>query len=99
MGMEADDEGDSEKHKPDGEEPDVDPQELEILQGIVDKALSQNSPFVSKSGDKQGPAHLDGSASSDLSVKDLDAKGVRNKKKGMTSTKVVPNWASGVRRT
>ena len=97
--MEADNEGDGEKHKPDGEEPDVDPQELEILQGIIDKALSQNSPFVSKSGDKQGSAHLDGSASSDLLVEDLDAKGVRNKKKGMTPTKVVPNRASGVRRT
>ena len=41
-----------------------------------------------KSGNKRGPSHLDsGSASSDLSVEDLDAKGACPKKKGSTPTK------------
>ena len=41
-----------------------------------------------KSGDKRGPSHLySGSALSDSSVEDLDAKGVHPKKKGLTPTK------------
>ena len=41
-----------------------------------------------KSGDKRGPSHFNGgSASSDSSVEDLDAKGARPKKKGSTPTK------------
>ena len=81
MGQEADNEEDGEKD-PTGDEILPDPSELELLQGII-------NPAAHKSGDKRGPSHLDGgSASSDLSVEDLDAKGARPKKIGSTPTKV-----------
>ena len=87
LGQEADDEGDGEKD-PAGDETLPDPSELEILQGIIDPAAHNQLPPAPKSGDKRGPSHLDGGfASSDSSVEDLDAKGVRPKKKGSTPTK------------
>ena len=87
MGQEADDEGDGEKD-PTGDETLPDPSELKLLQEIIDPAAHNQPPPVPKSGDKRGPSHLDsGSASSDLSVEDLDAKGARPKKKGLTSMK------------
>ena len=97
MGQEADDEGDGEKD-PTGEETLPDPSKLELLQGIINPAALNQPPLGPKSGNKRGPSHLDGgSASSDSSVEDLDAKGVRPKKKGSTPTKVPvshPNqWA------
>ena len=97
MGQEADDEGDGEKD-PTGDETLPDPSELELLQGIINPATLNQPPLVPKSGNKRGPSHLDSSsASSDLSVEDLDAKGARPKKKGSTPTKVPvshPNqWA------
>ena len=87
MGQEADDEGDGEKD-PAGDETLPDPSKLELLQEIIDPAAHNQPPPVPKSGDKRGPSHLDGgSASSDSSVEDLDAKGARPKKKGSTPTK------------
>ena len=87
MGQEADDEGDGEKDLT-GDETLPDPSELELLQEIIDPAAHNRPPPVPKSGDKRGPSHLDGgSASSDSSVEDLDAKGARPKKKGSTPTK------------
>ena len=88
MGQEANDEGDGEKD-PTSDETLPDPSELELLQEIIDPATHNQSPPVPKSGDKRGPSHLDGgSASSDLSVEDLDAKGACPKKKGSMPTKV-----------
>ena len=88
MGQEADDEEDGEKD-PTGDETLPDPSELELLQGIINPAAHNQPPPVPKSGDKRGPSHLDGgSASSDSSVEDLDAKGARPKKKGSTPMKV-----------
>ena len=82
MGQEANDEGDGEKDLT-GDETLPDPSELELLQEIIDPAVHNRPPPVPKSGNKRGPSHLDGgSASSDSSVEDLDAKGARPKKKG-----------------
>ena len=87
LGQEADDEGDGEKDPADDETL-PDPSELELLQEIIDPAAHNQPPSAPKSGDKRGPSHLDGSsASSDLSVEDLDTKGVRPKKKGLMPTK------------
>ena len=83
LGQEADDEGHGEKD-PAGDETLPDPSELELLQGIIDPAAHNQLPPAPKSGNKRGPSHLDGgSASSDSSVEDLDAKGVHPKKKGV----------------
>ena len=87
MGQEADDEGDGEKD-PACDETLPDPSKLELLQEIIDPAAHNQLPPAPKSGDKRGPSHLDsGSASSDSSVEDLDAKGARPKKKGLMPTK------------
>ena len=87
MGQEANDEEDGKKD-PTGDETLPDPSELKLLQGIINPAAHNQPPPVPKSGDKRGPSHLDGgSASSDSSVEDLDAKGVRPKKKGSTPMK------------
>ena len=87
MGQEADDEGEGEKD-PTGDETLPDPSELELLQGIINPAAHNQLPPAPKSGDKRGPSHLDGgSASSDSSVEDLDAKGACPKKKGSTPMK------------
>ena len=87
MGQEADDEGDGEKD-PTSDETLPDPSELELLQKIIDPAAHNRPPPAPKSGNKRGPSHLDGgSASSDSSVEDLDAKGACPKKKGSTPTK------------
>ena len=88
MGQEADDEGDGEKD-PAGDKTLPDPSKLELLQEIIDPATHNQSLPAPKSGDKRGPSHLDGgSALSDSSVEDLDAKGAHPKKKGLTPTKV-----------
>ena len=87
MGQEADDEEDGEKD-PTGDETLPDPSELELLQGIINPAAHNQPPPGPKSGDKRGPSHLDsGSASSDSSIEDLDAKGACPKKKGSMPTK------------
>ena len=87
MGQEANNEGDGEKDLT-GDETLPDPSELELLQEIIDPAAHNRLPPAPKSGDKRGPSHLDGgSASSDSSVEDMDAKGARPKKKGSMPTK------------
>ena len=94
MGQEADDEGDGEKD-PAGDETLPNPSELKLLQEIIDPATHNQSLPAPKSGDKRGPSHLNGSsASSDSSVEDLDAKGVRPKKKGSTPTKALGSHPS-----
>ena len=87
IGQEADDEEDGQKD-PTGDETLPDPSKLELLQGIINPAAQNQPPPAPKSGDKSGPSHLDGgSASSDSSVEDLDAKGACPKKKGSTPVK------------
>ena len=88
MGQEADDEEDGEKD-PTGDEILPNHSELKLLQGIINPAAHNQLPPAPKSGDKRGPSHLDGgSASSDSSVEDLDAKGAcRPRKLGLTPTK------------
>ena len=87
FGQEANDKGDGKKD-PAGDETLPDPSELKLLQEIIDPAAHNQPPSAPKSGDKRGPSHLNGgSASSDSSVEDLDAKGACPKKKGSTSTK------------
>ena len=87
MGQESDDEEDGEK-VPTSDKILPDPSELELLQGIINPAAHNQPPPVPKSGNKRGPSHLDGgSASSDSSVEDLDAKGACPKKKGSMPTK------------
>ena len=77
LGQEADDEGDGEKDLA-GDETLPDPSELELLQEIIDPAVHNQPPPAPKAGDKRGPSHLNGgSASSDSSVEDLNAKGAR----------------------
>ena len=94
MGQEADDEGDGEKDLT-GDETLPDPSKLKLLQEIIDPATHNRLPPVPKSGDKRGPSHLDGgSASSDSSVEDLDAKGAHPKKKGSTPTKALVSHPS-----
>ena len=87
LGQEGDDEGNGKKDQA-GDETLPDPSELELLQEIIDPAAHNQPPSAPKSGHKTGPSHLDGgSASSDLSVEDLDAKGACPKKKESTPTK------------
>ena len=87
LGQEADDKGDGEKD-PASDETLPNPSKLELLQDIIDPVAHNLPPFVPKSGDKRGPSNLDsGSALSDSSVEDLDAKGVCPKKKGSMPTK------------
>ena len=96
LGLEADDEGDGKKNQPGGDNSIIDLQEVEILQGIVNPGPGRRPPTMPKSGDKWDSAHLNGSGSSDSSGEDLDAKGVKNKKKGVTPTKAASNlsqWA------
>ena len=94
MGQEADDEGDGKKD-PAGDETLPDPSKLTLLQEIIDPAAHNQPPPAPKSGDKRGPSHLDGgSASSDSSVEDLEAKGARPKKKGSTPTKMLGSHPS-----
>ena len=94
LGQEADNEGDGEKD-PAGDETLPDPSKLELLQGIIDAAAHNQPPPAPKSGDKRGPSHLNGgSASSDSSVEDLDAKGAHPKKKGSMPTKALGSHPS-----
>ena len=87
MGQEADNEGDGEKD-PASDETLPDPSELKLLQEIIDPAAHNQPPPEPKSGDKRGSSYLNGgSASSDSSVEDLDAKGACPKKKGSMPTK------------
>ena len=73
-----------------GDEPTIDPDEVELLKGIIKKIPTSDQPSTApKSGDKRGSTHLDGSSSSsDSSAGDLYAsRSTRSKKKGGTPTK------------
>ena len=82
MGDEADDEEDGEKD-PAADETLPDASEMELLLEIINPTTHGQPSSVPKSGDKRGPSHLDGgSASSDSSVEDLDAKGTAPRRRG-----------------
>ena len=87
LGEEADDEEDGEKETA-ADEILPDALEMELLLEIIDPTMHSQPSTAPKSGKKRGPSHLDrGSASSDSSVEDLDAKSTRTKKKGSMPTK------------
>ena len=85
-GLEANDKGNGEKDPGEGEDPNVDATEIEILQGIINPGAQV--PALPKSGEKQGSGHLETSIGSDLSAEDLDAKDARPKKKVSMPVKV-----------
>ena len=86
-GLEADDEGDGEKDPGEGEDPNVDAAEIEILQGIINLGAHDQAPTLPKSGEKRGSGHLETSIGSNSSTEDLDAKDARPKKKVSTPVK------------
>ena len=51
-GLEANDEGDGEKDPGEGEDPNVDATEIEILQGIINLGTHDQAPALPKSGEK-----------------------------------------------
>ena len=71
----SNDEGHGEKDQP-GDDSVIDFWEVEILKGIINPGADNQPPTAPKSGNKQGPAQLNGSGSSDSSGEDLDAKGI-----------------------
>ena len=87
-GLEANDEGDGEKDPGEGEDPNVDATEIEILQGIINLGAHDQVPALPKSGEKRGSGHLETSIGSDSSAEDLDAKDARPKKKVSTPVKM-----------
>ena len=93
LGIEADDEADGDKEPAEdaGDEPTINPNEVEMLKGII-KAPTGNQPSTApKSGDKWGSTHLDGSSgSSDSSAEDLDtSRSTRSKEKVAMPTKAL----------
>ena len=80
-GLEADDKGDGEKDPGEGEDPNVDATEIEILQGIINLGAHDQAPALPKSGEKRGSGHLETSIGSHSSTEDLDVKDARPKKK------------------
>ena len=73
-GLEADNEGNGEKDPGEGKDPNVDADEIEILQGIINLGTHNQAPTLPKSGEKRGSGHLETSIGSDSSAEDLDAK-------------------------
>ena len=73
-GLEADDEGNGEKDPGEGKDPNIDANEIEILQGIINLGAHNQAPALPKSCEKRGSGHLETSIGSDLSAEDLDAK-------------------------
>ena len=66
LGIEADDKADSNKEVAEdaGDEPTIDPDEVELLKAIIKKIPTSNQPStVPKSGDKWGSTHLDSGSS------------------------------------
>ena len=58
-GLEADDEGDGEKDPGESKDPNVDANEIEILQGIINLGTHNQAPALPKSGEKRGSGHLE----------------------------------------
>ena len=92
LGLEADNEADDDKEPAEdaGDKPTIDPNEIELLKGIIKTHTDDQPSTTPKSGDKWGSTYLDGgSGSSDSSAKDLDvSQGTWSKKKWATPTKV-----------
>ena len=86
-GLEANDKGDGEKDPGEGEDPNIDANEIEILQGIINLGTHNQAPALPKSGEKRGSGHLETSLGSYSSAEDLDAKDARPKKKVSTPVK------------
>ena len=89
-------EADNEENQPSGNDSVIDTEKLEILQGIINPTVGNQPLTTPKLCDKWSSGHLHGFGLSDSSGEDTDAKGVRNKKKGATHIKMVPNpdqWA------
>ena len=80
-GLETNNEGDGEKDPGEGEDPNVDAAEIEMLQGIINLGAHDQAPALPKSVEKQGSGHLETSISSNSSAEDLDAKDAQPKKK------------------
>ena len=80
VGLDGDDKGNGEKDPGEGKDLNIDATEVEILQGIINPATHEQVPSLPKSGEKWGSDHLNGSISSNLSAKDLDAKDTWPKK-------------------
>ena len=93
-GLEADDEGDGEKHPGEGEDPNIDADEIEILQGIINVGAQNQVPALPKSGEKRGSSHLETSIGSYSSPEDLDAKDAQPKKKVSTPVKMTSSNTS-----
>ena len=93
-GLEANDEGDGEKDPGEGKDPNIDADEIEILQGIINVGAHNQVPALPKSGEKQGSGHLETSIGSNSSAEDLDAKDTRPKKKVSTPVKVTSSNTS-----
>ena len=87
-GLDADDEDDGEKDPGEGEDPNIDATEIEILQGIINLDTHEQAPSLPKSGERRGSCHLKTSIGSDSSAEDLDAKDAQPKKKVSTPVKV-----------
>ena len=51
-GLEADNKGDGEKDPGEGEDPNVNAAEIEILQGIINLGAHEQGPALPKSGEK-----------------------------------------------
>ena len=96
--FEADDEGEGKENQPGGDDSIIDTEELEILQGIINPAASDKPLTTPKLGNKWGSGHLNGLGFSNSSGEDLDAKSVRNKKKGAMPSKWHPTLTSGPRK-
>ena len=93
-GLEANDEGDGEKDPGEGEDPNIDANEIKILQGIINLGAHNQVPTLPKSGEKRGSSHLETSIGSDSSAEDLDAKDAQPKKKVSTPVKVASSNTS-----
>ena len=73
----------------------IDPKELEILREML-TPIPKSMPLPG-SGDKRGSSQLDGSDSSEMLGKDLDAKGIKGNKKMLMPMKAMSNpsqWAA-----
>ena len=91
LGLGADDnaEGTKEPAEDTGDKPTINPNEIELLKGIIKTPTGDQPSTALKSGDKQASTHLDGgSGSSDSSTEDLNAsQSTWSKQKVATPTK------------
>ena len=93
-GLKAGNEGDGEKDRGKGKDPNIDATEIEILQGIINPGTHDQVPALPKSGEKRGSCHLETSIGSNSSTEDLDAKDARPKKKVLMPVKAASSNTS-----